>query len=227
MKKTATLEIIAGLFVAVLIISNIVSVKILRLGFLTFDGGTIIFPLTYIFGDILTEVFGYEKSRKIIWVGFFSCVLMSLTFFIVGILPSDADWRLQQSYSDILGMVPRIVIASLIAYLFGEFSNSIVLSKMKIKTKGRLLFLRTIASTLVGQIFDTGLFVLIAFAGIYEPKLLISIALSNYIFKVFVEAAMTPVTYLAVNYLKKHEDSDVFDNGISYNPFRLFESSSD
>ncbi|MGE3063484.1 MAG: queuosine precursor transporter [bacterium] len=227
MKKSTSLDIITGLFVAVLIISNIVSVKVLKFGPFTFDGGTLIFPLAYIFGDILTEVYGYERSKRVIWIGFFSCLLMSLTFFIVGYLPADAGWPLQNSYNDILGFVPRIVLASLLAYLFGEFSNSFILSKMKIMTKGRFLFLRTIGSTLVGQIFDTGIFVFAAFAGIYEVKLLVSIAVSNYIFKVVVETIMTPLTYMTINRLKRKDDSDVYDDKVSYNPFKFSQSSSD
>lgn len=221
MKKSNNLEIITGLFVAVLIISNIVSTKILIFGPFTFDGGTLIFPLTYIFGDILTEVYGYSNSRRIIWIGFLSCLLMSVTFFIVGILPSSPDWKNQDSYNLILGVTPRIVLASLIAYLFGEFSNSFVLSKMKLISNGKHLYMRTISSTIIGQIFDTGLFVFIAFLGMFPIFTLFAIAISNYIFKVLIEALMTPVTYKVVGYLKKSDEIDAFDSGISYNPFSI------
>ena len=221
MKKSNNLEIITGLFVAVLIISNIVSTKILIFGPFTFDGGTLIFPLTYIFGDILTEVYGYSNSRRIIWIGFLSCLLMSVTFFIVGILPSSPDWKNQDSYNLILGVTPRIVLASLIAYLFGEFSNSFVLSKMKLISNGKHLYMRTISSTIIGQIFDTGLFVFIAFLGMFPIFTLFAIAISNYIFKVLIEALMTPVTYKVVGYLKKSDEIDTFDSGISYNPFSI------
>lgn len=219
MKRSQSLDIITAVFTAVLIISNIVSVKIVKLGPLTFDGGTLIFPLTYIFGDVLTEVYGYSKARRTIWIGFFSCLLMSVVFFIVGMLPSDSGWAYQQSYNDILGVVPRIVLASLIAYLFGEFSNSFVLSRMKVLMKGKFLFMRTIGSTLVGQVFDTGLFVAIAFAGIYDSKLLAAIAISNYVFKVGVEILMTPLTYAVTGFLKKKDEADVYDVKVSYNPF--------
>jgi len=221
LKKSNNLEIITGLFVAVLIISNIVSTKILIFGPFTFDGGTLIFPLTYIFGDILTEVYGYSNSRRIIWIGFLSCLLMSVTFFIVGILPSSPDWKNQDSYNLILGVTPRIVLASLIAYLFGEFSNSFVLSKMKLISNGKHLYMRTIGSTIIGQIFDTGLFVFIAFLGMFPIFTLFAIAISNYIFKVLIEALMTPVTYKVVGYLKKSDEIDAFDSGISYNPFSI------
>ena len=221
MKKSNNLEIITGLFVAVLIISNIVSTKILMFGPFTFDGGTLIFPLAYIFGDILTEVYGYSNSRRIIWIGFLSCLLMSVTFFIVGILPSSPDWKNQDSYNLILGVTPRIVLASLIAYLFGEFSNSFVLSKMKLISNGKHLYMRTISSTIIGQIFDTGLFVFIAFLGMFPIFTLFAIAISNYIFKVLIEALMTPVTYKVVGYLKKSDEIDAFDSGISYNPFSI------
>jgi hypothetical protein len=221
LQKSRNLEVITGLFVSALIISNIVSTKILVLGPLTFDGGTLIFPLTYIFGDILTEVYGYANSRRIIWIGFISCLLMSLTFYLVGILPSASDWTLQEAYQSILGVTPRIVLASLLAYLFGEFSNSFVLSKMKITTKGKFLFLRTIGSTIIGQIFDTGIFVIVAFAGMFNSNLLLKIIISNYIFKVSVEAIMTPVTYKVIGYLKKTDNMDVYDSKESYNPFSM------
>src|SRR4030042_2581376 len=218
-KNYRYLDILVALFVAVLLISNIASTKILTLWKFTFDGGTILFPLSYIFGDILTEVYGYQKSRRVIWTGFFCALLMSLVFYIVQILPPAEDWTNQQAYENILGFVPRIVMASLIAYFTGEFSNSYILSRMKILTTGKFLWMRTIGSTLIGQGLDTMLFCFIAFYGILPSGLLWSVIISNYIFKCSVEVLFTPVTYWIVGFLKKKENEDHYDRGISYNPF--------
>lgn len=215
-------DILMALFVAVLLISNIASTKILTLWKFTFDGGTILFPLSYIFGDILTEVYGYRNSRKVIWTGFFCALLMSLVLWIVQILPPASDWTNQAAFESVLGFIPRIVIASLLAYIAGEFSNSIILSKLKIKTKGKYLWLRTISSTLIGEGIDTAIFCLVAFYGILPTELLISVILSNYIFKCGIEILFTPVTYKVVGFLKRKEGVDSFDHGVSYNPFSIF-----
>lgn len=212
-------DIIAGLFVAVLLISNIASTKIVQLWKFTFDGGTILFPLSYIFGDILTEVYGYRKSRRVIWIGFFSALLMSLTLGLIGLIKPAAGWEFQDAYMKILGQTPRIVAGSLIAYFAGEFSNSFVLAKMKILTKGRWLFTRTIGSTIVGEGIDTVLFVSIAFAGLYTRHLLFLIIISNYIFKVLLEIVLTPATYKIVGFLKGREKVDWFDYKTNFNPF--------
>lgn len=210
-----------GLFVAVLLISNIASTKIVVFGPFTFDGGTLLFPLSYIFGDILTEVYGYKKSRKVIWTGFFCAALMSAILFIVGKLPAAADWPYQEDYNHILGLSMRIICASLIAYCAGEFSNSYILAKLKIKTAGKFLWLRTITSTLVGEGFDTLLFVVIAFAGLMPFSLLMTLIISNYIFKVGVEVLFTPLTYLFVRFLKREENEDYFDRNTKFNPFNV------
>jgi len=214
-------DLIMALFVAVLIISNIASSKILDLGPFTFDGGTLLFPISYIFGDILTEVYGYKRSRRVIWVGFGSAALAAITLGIVGILPAAQGWEHQEAYMAILGQTPRIVAASLIAYFAGEFSNSYVLAKMKIATNGRWLWTRTIGSTLVGEGVDTLLFVVIAFAGALPTGLLISIIISNYVFKCGIEAAATPLTYRLVRFLKRVEGEDYYDVGTDFNPFKL------
>ena len=213
------LDILTGLFVAVLLISNIASTKILVLWKFTFDGGTILFPLSYIFGDILTEVYGYQKSRRVIWTGFFSAILMSLVFYIVQILPPAADWPYQEAFENLLGFVPRIVLASLTAYFAGEFSNSFILSRMKIFTQGRYLWMRTIGSTLVGEGLDTMIFCFVAFYGVLPMNLLWAVIISNYIFKCGVEILFTPLTYLIVGFLKRRENEDHYDKGINYNPF--------
>lgn len=220
-KSYRHLDTITALFVAVLLISNITSTKILDLGVFTFDGGTLLFPLSYIFGDILTEVYGYGRSRKVIWLGFFSAFLMSVTLMIVGVLPPAADWPYQDAYEQILGLTPRIVLASLIAYFAGEFSNAVVLAKLKIITQGRWLWTRTIGSTLVGQGIDTLLFVAIAFTGIVPGSLLVTLVISNYVFKCGVEVLFTPVTYWITGWLKQQEQEDYYDRDTNFNPFRL------
>lgn len=212
---------ITAFFVAVLLISNIASSKILDLGWFTFDGGTIIFPLSYIIADILTEVYGYRQSRPVIWLGFACLILMSAVLYIVGVLPPAADWPNQSAYDAILGLTPRIVLGSLTAYFAGEFLNSFVLSKMKIATKGRWLFARTIGSTLVGELADTAIFIAVAFWGVFPMSLLIPLFVSNYIFKVGVEVFFTPLTYKIVAALKQAEGVDAYDTGVNYNPFRL------
>lgn len=214
-------DLVMAIFVAVLLISNVASSKILDLGPFTFDGGTILFPISYIFGDILTEVYGYSRSRRVIWIGFGCAILMAVVFAIVGALPSAEGWRGQEAYMTILGQTPRIVFGSLIAYFAGEFSNSYTLAKMKVFTQGRWLWTRTIGSTIVGEGVDTLLFVLIAFYGLYTPSLLLSIIISNYLFKTGFEALVTPLTYLVVNTLKRVENEDYYDVDTDFNPFRV------
>jgi uncharacterized integral membrane protein (TIGR00697 family) len=212
---------IVALFVAVVLISNLASVKILDLLWFTFDGGTILFPLSYIFGDILTEVYGYRRARRVIWSGFFAAALMAVVLFIVDKLPPAEGWQQQEAFSALLGQTPRIVLASFIAYLSGEFTNSVILAKMKVAMQGRFLWMRTIGSTLAGEGVDTLLFVLIAFAGALPQSLLISIIISNYVFKCGVEILMTPVTYKIVGYLKHEEEIDHYDRDTNFNPFKL------
>jgi uncharacterized integral membrane protein (TIGR00697 family) len=214
-------DLVMAIFVAVLLISNVASSKILDLGPFTFDGGTILFPISYIFGDILTEVYGYSRSRRVIWIGFGCAALMAVVFAIVGALPPAEGWRGQEAYMTILGQTPRIVLGSLIAYFAGEFSNSYTLAKMKVFTQGRWLWTRTIGSTIVGEGVDTLLFVLIAFYGLYTPSLLLSIIISNYLFKTGFEALVTPLTYLVVNTLKRVENEDYYDVDTDFNPFRV------
>jgi uncharacterized integral membrane protein (TIGR00697 family) len=215
------INLITGLFVAVLLISNIASTKIVQIWKFTFDGGTILFPLSYIFGDILTEVYGYRAGRKVIWIGFFSALLMSLTLGLIGLIKPAPGWEFQEAYMKILGQTPRIVAASLIAYFAGEFSNSFILAKMKVLTAGKWLWTRTIGSTAAGEGVDTLLFVLIAFAGVYSWDLVFLIIVSNYIFKVGIEIVLTPATYQIVRFLKKREKVDYFDYGTNFNPFRF------
>ncbi|MFA5023944.1 MAG: queuosine precursor transporter [Patescibacteria group bacterium] len=219
-KSYKYLSAISVFFVSVLLISNVASTKIVDLHWFTFDGGTLLFPLSYIFGDILTEVYGYKKSRQVIWLGFFAALMMSLVFIVVGKLPAATGWENQAAYDKILGLTPRIVIASLIAYFCGEFSNSFILAKMKIATKGKWLWTRIIGSTLVGEFFDSLIFVLIAFSGLFPASLLITLIISNYIFKTLVEILFTPLTYKIIKFLKKKEKEDFYDYDTNFNPFR-------
>lgn len=215
------LDIITASFAVVLVLSNIASSKILSLGPFSFDGGTIIFPLAYIFGDILTEVYGYSRARRVIWIGFGMNLLMVAVFWFVGKLPPAMDWPFQESFQNILGVVPRIVLGSLAAYLLGEFINSFALAKLKIKTAGRFFWLRAIGSTMVGQFFDTSVFLLIAFAGVLPWNLLWIIWISNYIFKIGTEIILLPVTYRVVGYLKKKEEVDFYDRDTNFNPIKI------
>jgi uncharacterized integral membrane protein (TIGR00697 family) len=216
-------------FVAVLITSNVASsAKILDLGFslfgipMAFDGGTLLFPLSYVFGDILTEVYGFRASRRVIWTGFAALALSSLIFLVLRILPGEAAWESyagSAAYDAILGGMSTggIALASLAGYWVGEFSNSVVLSRMKVLMKGRLLWVRTIGSTLVGELLDSLIFVFVAsLTGVFGWELFFTLVLTNYLFKCLVEILMTPLTYLAAAKLKKAEGVDVFDEGIRY-----------
>ena len=221
MKTYKYLSFITAFFVSILLVSNIASTKILLLGPFTFDGGTILFPLSYIFGDVLTEVYGYSKTRRVIWTAFIMGILAAIIFYIVGQLPAAADWNGQEAYDMILGIVPRIVLGSVLAFLAGEFSNSYILAKMKVAMKGKHLWMRTIGSTLVGEGLDTAVFVLVAFYGILSPDLLWTIIISNYIFKVSIEILFTPLTYAIVGYLKHNEKEDYYDEKTDFNPLHL------
>ena len=214
-------DLLLALFVLVLLVSNVVSAKILKLGPFTFDGGTILFPLAYILGDVFTEVYGYKKMRRVIWLGFLANILMAAIFIIVSKLPAAEGWNNQKAYEAILGWVPRIVIASIIAYWVGEFVNSFILAKMKIFTKGRFLWMRTIGSTLVAEFLDSLIFCVIAFLGKVPSALLFKIIISNYIFKVLIEIIFTPITYWVANFLKKKEKIDTFDFQTNFSPFKI------
>ena len=226
------LYLVAAFFVTVLIVSNIASsAKIVDLGIslfsipLVFDGGTLLFPLAYVLGDVLTEVYGFRTARRVIWTGFAALVLTAVVFFVLGVLPPEENWQAetggQAAYNAILGGISYggIVLASLTAYLAGEFSNAVVLSKLKVKMKGRLLWVRTIGSTLVGELLDTVIFVLIASAaGVFGWEIFWSLVITNYILKCGIEALMTPFTYWASRFLKRKEGINVYDEGVRYNP---------
>lgn len=219
-------DFIMASFVAVLLISNIASTKIVQVGPLTFDGGTVLFPLAYIFGDVLTEVYGYSRGRRVIWTGFVWIAIAALVFTMIDKMQPAPGWELQDAFSAILGQTPRIVLGSMLAFWAGEFVNSYVLAKMKVATKGRWLWTRTIGSTLFGEGVDTVVFLLVAFWGVLPVDLLVSIAISNYIFKVGIEVLFTPVTYGIVGFLKRKENEDYYDVNTDFNPFVLTEDKS-
>jgi hypothetical protein len=221
MRAYRHLDTITAIFVAVLLISNVASTKIVDFGIFSFDGGTLLFPLAYIFGDILTEVYGYARSRRVIWLGFMGSALMAGVLALVNFLPAAADWPYQEAFQAILGQTLRIVAASLIAYFAGEFANSYILAKLKIAMAGKHLWIRTIGSTLIGEGLDTIIFCLIAFYGAFDNQLLLVIIASNYVFKVGVEVLFTPFTYAIVGFLKRAESEDYYDKKTNFNPFRL------
>jgi len=223
------LDMVMALFVTVLIVSNIASsAKIIDWGIsignipLAFDGGTLLFPISYIFGDVLTEVYGFKRSRRVIWLGFGALALSALTLAAVRAMPGEAAWQGyagDAAFDAILGGMSTggIVLASLLAYLAGEFANSVVLSRLKVATNGRWLWLRTISSTLLGEGIDSTIFILVAIlAGVFPWELFGTLVLTNYIFKVSIEVLMTPVTYWIVTRLKAAEQVDTFDRGIQY-----------
>jgi uncharacterized integral membrane protein (TIGR00697 family) len=222
-------DLVMVLFVTVLITSNIASsAKIVDWGFsignirVAFDAGTLLFPVSYIFGDVLVEVYGFKQSRRVIWAGFTMLALSALLFSAVRAMPGEANWQSyagQTAYDSILGGMSSggIVIASLLAYLAGEFSNSIIMAVMKVATKGRWLWMRTIGSTVVGEGVDTLIFVLIAtLAGVFQWEVFASLVLTNYLFKVGVEVLFTPITYRVVGFLKKAENEDYYDTNTRY-----------
>ena len=218
MKLSHRFVIITALFITCLITANIIAVKVVNIGSFILPAAIVIFPLSYIFGDILTEVYGYRMARQVIWLGFL-CNLIFVIFVRIGqILPSASFWTGQEAYETILGYAPRLLLASFLGYLAGEFANSFVLSKMKVLTHGRWLWSRTISSTIIGQALDTSIFIIIAFWGV--PSLTMMI-LFHWLAKIVIEAIFTPLTYVTVNYLKKKENVDTFDYETNFNPFSI------
>lgn len=220
------LPAIAAVFVTSLIISNIIAVKLFSFGPVFLPAGTIVFPVSYIFGDVLTEVYGYARARQIIWIGF-ACNLFAVLVIVISIhLPPASVWdtagspvESQKAYSAIFNMAPRILSASFVAYLAGEFLNSFVLAKMKIATAGKYLWTRTIGSTIVGQLADSTIFVTLAFIGLIPGNALLTLIVSQWLVKSAYETVATPLTYAAVGYLKRSENVDVFDISTNFNPF--------
>ena len=211
--------VIVAVFITCLITANIIAVKIIGLGPFNLPAAIFVFPISYIFGDILTEVYGYRWARRVIWLGFL-CNLLFVFFAWVGqVIPPASFWTGQEAYRSILGYAPRLLVASFCGYLVGEFANSMVLAKMKILTRGRRLWSRTIGSTVVGQGLDTVIFITIAFVG--TPSFALTMMVNHWLAKILIEALATPLTYVAVDYLKKREEIDTFDYDTDFNPFSV------
>jgi uncharacterized integral membrane protein (TIGR00697 family) len=213
--------VIASLFVTCLITANIIAVKLISIFGFFVPAGIIIFPLSYLFGDVLTEVYGYAAARQVIWLGFLSNLLAVVAIALGGLAPAAPFWQNQGAYETILGFTPRLLLASFIAYLAGEFTNSFVLAKIKIATRGRWLWMRTIGSTLVGEGLDTMIFISIAFWGILSPPMLLTTIVTQWILKVLYEVVATPFTYAVVGFLKRREQLDTYDVQTNFSPVLL------
>ena len=246
MARYKYLDTLVLIFVVILLVSNLVAQKVCRLGPLTISGAELLFPITYIFGDVFTEVYGYAASRRAIWLGFFGTALLYVIGTIVIALPSAPGWRNQQAFNTVFGFIPRILAASLVAFWAGEFANSYTMARLKLFTNGRKLWTRTIGSTIVGQavdttlvitltfagtvgstvvgqLVDTTLVITIMFAGKFSTHKLMLIIVEGYLLKVAYEVMATPLTYLVINWLKRAEHSDAFDRHESFNPFSFRE----
>jgi uncharacterized integral membrane protein (TIGR00697 family) len=223
---SSSFVMLAGLFVTCLIVANIIAVKVISLPFGLFTpAGIVVFPLSYLFGDILTEVYGYAAARRVIWLGFGCNLVAVLAIAIAGAIPAAPFWHGQNAYQSILGFTPILLIASFCAYLVGEFLNAFVLARLKIATRGRWLWTRTIGSTFIGEGADTIVFILLAFGitGIFRADQLVTAILVQWGFKVLYEVAATPLTYTIVGYLKRREQVDHYDYRTNFNPFALRE----
>jgi uncharacterized integral membrane protein (TIGR00697 family) len=215
--------IIVAVFVTSLITANIIAVKLIQWWIFILPAGVLIFPISYITGDVLTEVYGYGLARRVIWLGFFCNALAVAAIWTAQLLPAASFWEGQEAYERILGYSPRLLVASFLAYLVGEFANAFVLAKMKIATGGRWLWLRTISSTLVGQGLDSLIFIFLAFTGTLPLAALALAVLTQWMIKSLYEAAATPLTYVVVGFLKKREGRDVYDHHTRFNPLRFSE----
>lgn len=214
-------QFIIALFVTCLIISNIIAVKIGAFGTYFLPVAVILFPITYIIGDILTEVYGYQAARRAIWMGFMCNLIAVIAIYIAIKIPAAPFFENQKGFEQILGFAPRLLVASFIAYLVGQFSNSFVMAKMKIKSAGKHLWMRTIGSTIVGEGLDSLIFITIAFWGVMPSSAIGGLIVTQWIFKTLFEVVATPLTYLVINYLKKTEMIDVYDKETNFNPLSM------
>ncbi len=212
---------ITALFVTSILAANILIVKQISIFDLTLPAAIVIFPLSYIFGDVLTEVYGYNQARKVIWLGFFCNLLLVAAIWLVGILPSAPVFQAQAAYDRILGSTARFLVASFLAYLAGEFINSYVMARMKMLTQGRWLWMRTIGSTLAGEGVDSAIVLSLSFAGVLPAGILLNMIFWHWVLKTTYEALATPLTYWLVGYLKQAEKLDTYDYGTNFNPLRL------
>ena len=213
------LDALTTMFVVILLVSNLVAQKVCMIGPFAVSGALLLFPVTYIFGDVFTEVYGFGASRRAIWLGFFGTALLYIMGAIVIALPGAPEWKNQQAFTAVFGFIPRILAASLIAYWMGEFANSYTMAKLKLLTNGERLWTRTIGSTVVGQAVDTVLVITLTFAGKYPVRTLGNIIVTGYLLKVAYEVLATPITYLVIGWLKRSEGSDPFDRDENFNPF--------
>jgi uncharacterized integral membrane protein (TIGR00697 family) len=214
-------DTLLAIFIVVLLVSNLVGQKLVSLWGFNISGAQLLFPITYIFGDVFTEVYGYAASRKAIWLGFLANGLLAVMGLIVVALPAAPGWNNQEAFATVFYQIPRLIVASLIAYWCGEFANSFTLAKVKLLTKGRMLWVRTIGSTIVGQAVDTAIIVTLGFYGTAPVSTLVSVAFGNYVGKVVYEILATPGTYAVVGLLKRTEGVDTFDYKSDFNPFHL------
>jgi uncharacterized integral membrane protein (TIGR00697 family) len=215
-------DLVMAAFVTVLLCANVIgAAKVAQLGRFTFGAGVLFFPISYVFGDVLTEVYGYARARKVVWAGFAALAFASFMSATILAFPPAPGWPHQAAYETVFGATPRIVLASLVAYFSGEFCNSYVLAKMKLFTSGRLLWSRTIGSTIVGEAVDSVVFYPLAFLGVWQAELVVRVMVTNYVLKVLWEVVMTPVTYRVVNFLKRAESEDYFDRETDFTPFSL------
>ena len=215
------LDALTTAFVIILLVSNLLAQKICQIGPFAVSGAILLFPITYIFGDIFTEVYGFAASRRAIWLGFFGTALLYLVGAATIALPPGPGWHNQQAFATVFGIIPRILAASLIAFWAGEFANSYTMARLKLLTEGRALWTRTIGSTVVGQAVDTVLVITLTFAGTASTRTLANMILTGYLLKVAYEAIATPITYLIINALKRAEHADAFDTAHDFNPFRF------
>ncbi len=222
-KHSTWFVIVVAVFITCLITANITAVKLVDLFGFILPAAIFIFPISYIIGDILTEVYGYSRARKVIWLGFLCNFIAVLAIWIGQIIPPASFWDGQEAYARILGYTPRLLLSSFLAYLVGEFTNSFILAKLKIMTRGRWLWLRTISSTLVGQGLDSMIFITLAFVGTIPVSGLITAIVTQWIVKSIYEALVTPLTYVVVNFLKKKENLDVYDHDTRFNPLLIAE----
>jgi uncharacterized integral membrane protein (TIGR00697 family) len=215
-------DLVMALFVTILLCSNVIgAAKVATVWGFTFGAGVLFFPISYVFNDVLTEVYGYARARKVVWAGFSAMAFASFMSWVVVSLPPARGWNDQKAYETVFGETPRIVLASLTAFFVGELANSYVLAKLKLKTQGKYLWVRTIGSTIVGEGVDSAVFYPVAFLGVWERNLVWQIMLNNYLIKVGWEAVITPVTYKIVGFLKRAEDEDYYDRDTNFTPFSI------
>jgi uncharacterized integral membrane protein (TIGR00697 family) len=226
MQRFRYLDALTTAFVVILLVSNLVAQKVCRVGPFAVSGAILLFPVTYIFGDVFTEIYGYAASRRAIWLGFFGTALLYATAAVTIALPADPGWHNQQAFNTVFSFIPRILAASLIAFWAGEFANSYTMARLKVLTEGRWLWTRTVGSTVVGQAVDTILVITLTFAGTIPLRTIGSMILTGYFLKVGYEVLATPMTYAVIYWLKRAEGVDTFDRHTSFNPFRFAETRS-